>query len=198
MKATVAILTMVAAIPVFLAAGCGAAQIRTGPAFGEVVGYRAQPTIFQTAAGSVRVTIDGEEQTLLHALDDATLVVFLDKPCGEDNDQILKSSNWIDWDVTIIMVSAPGTCDAHNACVQQYDKPVGRVISLCDSQNILRNLYGVRPEGGVLLLDQDGLVTNSGTLAQFDALRMTSQVVAQRARVDRQQLLRGGGEGRAD
>ncbi len=40
------------------------------------------------------------------------------------------------------------------------------------------------------------MVTGSGTLAQFDALRMTSQVVAQEARTDRNQLLRGGGEAR--
>jgi hypothetical protein len=198
MKATIFIITLVAALSVLLAAGCGTAQIRTGPAYGDVIGYQPSPSIFQTAAGNVHVTIDGQEQTLLHALDDATLVVFLNEPCGPDNAQILESSNWLDWDVTIIVVSAPGTCETHNACIRQSEKPVGRVISLCDSQNVLRNLYGVRSGGGVLLLDQDGLVTNSGTLAQFDALRMTSQVVAQKARVDRQQLLRGGGEGRAD
>ncbi len=138
MKATSFIIAVVAALPMLLAAGCGTAQIRTGPAYGEVVDYQAQPAMFQTAAGSVMVDIDGQKQTLLHALDDATLLVFLDKPCESADAELLKSSAWLDWDATIIVVSAPGTCDAHNACVQRYDKPVGRVISLCDSQNILR------------------------------------------------------------
>jgi hypothetical protein len=196
MKAASYVVATATAISLLLAIGCSTAQIRTGPAYGEVVGYKAPPSIFQTAAGNVLVNIDGQPQTLLHALDDATLLVFLDKPCESADAQILKSSVWLDWDVTVIVVSAPGTCEAHNTCVQQHNEPIGRVISLCDSQNILRSLYGVRPEGGVLLLDQDGLVTNSGTLAQYDALRMTSLVVAQKARTDRQQLLRGGGTGR--
>jgi hypothetical protein len=185
------ILAILLAAPLVIAAGC-ATQARSEPTFGEVTGYQPGVVGYLTAR-VVTVNIDGQEQAASNLYNYATLLVFLDKPCSPESREILKSSTWLDSAVTIIMVtSAPEDCAAEKQCIQGFDQPVGHVVALCDPQQALRGVYGVRAKNAVLLLDEVGFVTDHGTLSQYDALRVYSENVARQARVDEYDLLRGG------
>jgi hypothetical protein len=192
MNATGLILAVIA-ISIVLAAGCGAAQVRDEPLFGEVISHQPGVTGYM-AAQVVKVNVDGQEQPLSRLFSNATLLVFLDKPCGTAQTRVMKASSRVNYDVTVIAVSSsPDQCAAEKSCVFGYGQAVGRLISLCDSENVLRNVYSVGPDGGVLLLDDVGFIISHGTLNQFDELRMRSQGVARDAQVDADDLIRGGG-----
>jgi hypothetical protein len=181
-----------------IAAGCGAAQTKSPPVFGDVVAQ--QPVKFLAPeADNLIVAVNAQAQPLSRLLGDATLLVFLDESCGSAHAKVLRENAWINHDISVITVSpvTPGACSAEQSCTLDAGDSAENMISLCDAENILHSTYGIGPAGGVVLLDERGAVVNRGTLAQFDALRLQSADVARVARIDEDELIRmrwNGGE----
>ena len=159
----IALIPVAAALAVF-ATGCAATQLQNEPTFGSVVSY--QPGITGAmAARVVMVDVDGQQQPLSNLYGNATVMVFLNEPCGSTEAEVQRPSAWIGYDTAVITVtSSPDACAAQKVCVPEYGRPLARVVSLCDAGNILRHIFSVGSEGGVLLLDETGFVVSHGTL----------------------------------
>jgi hypothetical protein len=190
---------IIAAAAVLLAVviGCSAAQTKTPPMFGNVVAQ--QPSrLFAPETDSLVVDVNAEPQPLTRLLKDATLLVFLDETCGAAHAEVLKQNAWISRDISVIAVTpvVPGACAAETSCMLEAGESAEGMISLCDTDSILHNAYGIGPFGGVVLLDERGSVVNRGTLAQLEALRLQSADVARTARIDEDDLIRMGWNGR--
>jgi hypothetical protein len=181
------IAAVVAAVPVMLAAGCSTAMERPeGPIAGTVVGY-AEPTVGPVDAGRIMVSIDGKEKSLSSLFSDATLLILSDEPCVANRGMIVASSNWLDSNVAVVEVStAPGSCDKERQCVFARGDYGKRIVGLCDTQDVIRKAFDVHPETTILVLDSAGRVSDYGTLADYDSLRLKAENLARSTVIERE------------
>jgi len=173
-------------------AGCSHSMI-VGPMVGTVVGYEPKTVVAKKGPGAILVESEGQPRTLFSLYNDATILVFTDQPCLDANSDVVRSASWVGRDVSIIEVAGPAdNCAAHEQCALARGDTVGNLISLCDPAGLLRQLYRVQTPTAVLVLDEDGFVQTSGTLADFEYYRLRAQNVARQAERNRRELLYGG------
>jgi len=190
MNAKWMIFAMVVAAPVLVAAGCSTYSQRVeGPVMGTVEVYPG-PANSAINAHTIMVSINGKDKPLSDLYDDATLVILSDTPCVANTVGLSRSASWLPPNVSVLEVSTgPETCGEANECAMSRGDAGKRIVSLCDSRDLLRKTYGVGPGPIILLLDRDGAVRSRGLLSDFDFLRLRAEDLARQAAVDRESLM---------
>ena len=168
-----------------LAAGCGQAMVQ-GPVVGRVLGFDESDALLTADTRSVQIDVRGGVRSLASLYNDATILVFTERPCLPADADPIRAASQVGRGITIIEISGPADgCDAQWQCATHRMPAAGNVVSLCDARGLLRGAFHVGWSETVLVLDDRGNVRDYGPLEDFQYMRLTAETLAREAAADR-------------